>query len=194
MNIILYMTVFKAIVAWCSNSGIGYKGCLPWSFKEDLRRFARLTKGDGNNAIIMGRKTWESLPVKPLPGRHNVVLSTTLENTYMEGVTVVSSFEDATTFCYKSDFTEAWVIGGSDIYKAFAESNLLSEVEVTELYNEYKCDVFLPSAVVTMLSSMARVNIVPFVSSDRNTCSIITGVFVSYAVKQPIKFQTKDCP
>lgn len=187
------MTVYKAIVAWCSNSGIGYKGRLPWSFKEDLRRFARLTKGDGNNAIIMGRKTWESLPVQPLPGRHNIVLSTTLETEYMEGVTVVSSLEGATTFCYKSDFTEAWVVGGSDVYKSFAESNLLSEIEVTELDNEYDCDIFIPSAFVTMLSSMVRTNIVPFVSSDRNTYSIITGVFVSYAVKPPIQSQTGDC-
>jgi len=186
------MTVFKAIVAWCGNSGIGYKGRLPWSFKEDLKRFARLTKGDGNNAIIMGRKTWDSLPVKPLPGRHNIVLSTTLESTYMEGVTIVSCLEDATMFCHKSNFTEAWVIGGADIYKVFAESNLLVGIEVTELDNEYQCDVFAPSALITMLSSMDQKNIVPFVSSDRNTCSILTGIFVSYAVKQPIKFQISD--
>ncbi len=54
------------IVAKCLNGGIGYKNKLPWGFRSDLRRFAKLTKGQGNNAIIMGRKTWESLPLRLL--------------------------------------------------------------------------------------------------------------------------------
>ena len=66
------------IVAYCRNRGIGFKNKLPWKLSSDMNRFKNLTIGDGNNAVIMGRNTWESLPqkFKPLPKRSNIVLST----------------------------------------------------------------------------------------------------------------------
>ena len=55
--------------------GIGKDGAIPWSCKSDMRYFSKQTKGNGYNAVIMGKKTWDSLPRKPLPGRANFVLS-----------------------------------------------------------------------------------------------------------------------
>ena len=70
---------YKIIVATCKNNGIGYCDTLPWNIKEDLRHFSKLTKGNGKNAIVMGKNTWESIGHKPLPNRDNFVLSTTMK-------------------------------------------------------------------------------------------------------------------
>ena len=73
---------FNLIVAMCRDNGIGYKGQLPWKIPADLQYFSNLTKGDGNNAVIMGHKTWQSLPIpkgksRGLHDRDNFVLAKT---------------------------------------------------------------------------------------------------------------------
>ena len=68
---------FKLIVAMCNNRGIGNKNKLPWSFSSDMKYFSSMTRGNNNNAIIMGRKTFESIG-RPLPNRHNIILSNKL--------------------------------------------------------------------------------------------------------------------
>ena len=67
------------IVAVSKNYGIGKNNDLPWFFKNDLKHFASLTKNTKNNALIMGKNTWESIPIKPLPKRHNLILSSSLD-------------------------------------------------------------------------------------------------------------------
>jgi dihydrofolate reductase len=74
--IFLYGMQLKMIAAVTKSMGIGHNGMLPWKVPADLSHFSRTTIGEGRNAIIMGRKTWESLPVKPLPKRINIVLTT----------------------------------------------------------------------------------------------------------------------
>ena len=90
--------------------GIGINNDLPWHISEDLKNFKKLTL---NKPIIMGRKTWKSLPIKPLPKRRNVVLSSQSVN----GVECYTSVEK----CVKEliDETDIFVIGGVQIYKAF---------------------------------------------------------------------------
>ncbi len=67
---------FKLIAAVCSDGGMGYKGRLPWPHnKADMAQFAKRTTGAGNNAIIMGAKTWDSIPARPLRNRANLILS-----------------------------------------------------------------------------------------------------------------------
>ena len=61
------------IVAMDEDGCIGKQGDLPWRLKSDMTRFKTLTEADGYNAVIMGRKTWDSLPFKPLPKRQNIV-------------------------------------------------------------------------------------------------------------------------
>ena len=64
---------------------MGLNNSIPWCYPSDLRYFSKLTKGSGNNAIIMGRKTWESLPRKPLPKRENIILSRDISNIQLLG-------------------------------------------------------------------------------------------------------------
>ena len=111
-----------AVVA--ANGAIGRDGDLLWHIPEDLRHFKNVTAG---GAVIMGRKTWESLPKKPLPGRLNIVM-TRNEDYQPEGAVVVSSLEDAVE---KARDTDIFVIGGGEIYTKFlpwANKLVLTEV------------------------------------------------------------------
>ena len=107
-----------------STSGvIGRDNGIPWRLSEDQARFKQLTIG---HAVVMGRRTWESLPakVRPLPGRRNVVV--TRQADYMaEGAHVVSSLDDALTD------DETWVIGGEQIYALALP--IATRCEVTEV-------------------------------------------------------------
>ena len=96
-----------AIVAMTCDGVIGVDGKLPWHYSEDLKRFKRLTLG---STIIMGRITWESIGSKPLPGRHNIVIS----RQKLEGVDCYPSIEKALANCAKP----IWFIGGGQIYTA----------------------------------------------------------------------------
>lgn len=99
------------IVAIGLNDEIGRGGDLIWKISHDLRRFKALTSG---HPVIMGRKTWESLSKKPLPGRRNIVL--TRQKDYVaEGAEVVDSLEEALKITSGND---PFVIGGAELYKA----------------------------------------------------------------------------
>jgi dihydrofolate reductase len=106
-----------------STSGvIGRDGGIPWRLPEDLARFKDLTMG---HTVVMGRRTWESLPtsVRPLPGRKNVVL--TRQADYMaDGATVVSGLDDVLD-------DDVWVIGGAEVYHLALPA--ATHCEVTEV-------------------------------------------------------------
>ncbi|HYB36690.1 MAG TPA: dihydrofolate reductase [Mycobacterium sp.] len=117
------MTVVSLIWAQSTWGVIGRGGGIPWRLPEDQARFKELTIG---HPVVMGRRTWESLPrgVRPLPGRRNVVL--TRQADYMaDGADVVTTLDDALTG------DEVWVIGGEQIY-ALAMP-VASRCEVTEI-------------------------------------------------------------
>lgn len=127
------------IVAKCLNEGIGYKNSLPWHFKNDLKYFSKLTKGNGNNAIVMGKNTWLSLPMKPLPKRENFVLSTTLnENNCFKNINKLKEYLN------NQNFDEVWIIGGSKLYEQFVNDKDVNRIYVTNIEKEYKCDTFFP--------------------------------------------------
>ena len=114
-----------------STSGvIGRGGDIPWRVPEDLARFKQLTKG---HTVVMGRRTWESLParVRPLPGRRNVVLSRRTDF-IAEGAEVLGSLEQALTE------PETWVIGGEQIY--LLALPLATRCEVTEVEIDLRRD------------------------------------------------------
>lgn len=125
------------------NRGIGLKNKLPWHFSEDLRYFSKITKGNGNNAIIMGKNTWNSLNQKALPGRTNIVLSSTL-NHVLEKAVLLKSISEATTFCLECKFDTVWVIGGSQIYNQFLNTELIDECHLSIINKDYECDTFFP--------------------------------------------------
>jgi dihydrofolate reductase len=102
------MTEVSLIWAQSTSGIIGRAGGIPWQLPEDLIRFKALTMG---HTVVMGRRTWESLPAKfrPLPGRRNVVLTQQTGFT-AEGATVVRSLDEALTD------PDIWVVGGEQIY------------------------------------------------------------------------------
>lgn len=135
------------IVAYDKNNGIGKNGTIPWRLPEDLKRFAQITTTtvDPNkqNAVIMGRKTWESLPDKfrPLPNRFNIVL--TLGNAELPGALAVHSFHSALgAVNYNPKIERGFVIGGAEVYKR--SLGHVDGVYVTELTHDAECDVHFP--------------------------------------------------
>ena len=98
-----------------SNGGIGKDGNLPWHISEDLKQFKKLTI---NSTIVMGRKTWDSLPIKPLPKRRNIVLSHTIQS----DVEAYQSYNQCISVLKKDNVDKIFVIGGRSIYKLFFNS------------------------------------------------------------------------
>jgi dihydrofolate reductase len=137
------------IVAMCKSRGIGINGSLPWSIKEDMKHFVKTTIGNGNNAIVMGRKTWDSINKKPLKNRLNFVVSRSekevakINSLNYNNVFAFTSIESVLNYC-NSD--ELWVIGGSQIYNEFISnySHLLNLCVITYIDNQYECDAFFP--------------------------------------------------
>lgn len=128
------------IWAQASNRVIGEKASIPWRVPEDMEHFKRLT---GKEPVIMGRKTWESLPVRfrPLPGRQNIVITRDRE-LRVEGAFMANSIQEAVGLC--EDAATVWVIGGSDIYTQFLERGIANKIFVTQVCGEYEGDAYAP--------------------------------------------------
>ncbi len=125
------------IYARASNGAIGFENRLPWHIPADLKRFKALTMG---KPLIMGRKTFESLPGL-LPGRRHIVL-TKRESWDSEGAEQVHTIGEALAAARNGNGTsEIMVVGGSAIYDIFRP--LASRFEVTEIHAEYPGDVFM---------------------------------------------------
>ncbi|KZL87627.1 dihydrofolate reductase [Colletotrichum incanum] len=159
------------IVAATRNMGIGAKGGLPWTgLKKEMAYFARVTKrlppqasSDARNAVIMGRKTWESIPPKfrPLKGRLNIVISRShpaLDFTSVSATAVtpdldkepvkVGSLEQALAYLradgVASRLGKVFVIGGAQIYDAALRVPEAKRVLLTKVLAEFECDAFFP--------------------------------------------------
>ena len=142
------------IVAACENNGIGLNGELPWRLKEEMKHFSRMTKATSTegkkNMVLMGRKTWASIPAKfrPLPGRINLVISSRAKSGSAEfdGSIACSSFEEAMQEAEKrsDELDTVWAIGGSSIYQMAFESRHLHRVYLTKILKNFECDTFLP--------------------------------------------------
>lgn len=125
------------IYARAANGAIGFEGRLPWHIPADLKRFKALTIG---KPMIMGRKTFESLP-GILPGRRHIVLSRH-DEWDAEGTEVVHSREEALALAHEGNDTgEITIVGGSAIYDVFRP--LAARIEVTEIHADYEGDVFM---------------------------------------------------
>jgi dihydrofolate reductase len=129
------MRTISLVVAVAKNGVIGRDNTLPWRIPEDLKRFKALTMG---KPVIMGRKTWDSLPKKPLPGRTNIVV-TRNPAFRADGAVVVHSFADALA---KAGSGEIAVIGGEAI---FAEALPIADViHMTQVNASPEGDAFMP--------------------------------------------------
>lgn len=134
---------FKIIVAMDKKNGIGLNNALPWKFKKDMHFFREMTKGDGNNAIVMGKNTYLSIN-KNLPKRDNLVLSTSLTE-IPDPIYLFKNIKDLILFCKNKKYDNVWIIGGETIYKQFIELDIISEMYITEIDAIYNCDTFFPT-------------------------------------------------
>ncbi|MGC3961761.1 MAG: dihydrofolate reductase [Rhodocyclaceae bacterium] len=152
------------IAAVADNGVIGRDNTLPWRLSDDLKRFKALTLG---HPIIMGRKTWDSLG-RPLPGRHNIVI-TRQAGLRLEGATVVHSLDEA--MLAAGDVPQVFVIGGAQLYAAaLPHANTL---HITEVHATVEGDAHFPP-----ITGFAETHRESHAANDRNEHAFD---FVDYA-------------
>lgn len=149
---------FSIIVAATQNNGIGYENRIPWFIKEDIAEFKRITseaKVGAKNVVIMGRKTWESIPQKmrPLVNRINIVVSGTIEKPSSTELIVRSfpeAFEKIATLAKNGEeIGEIFVMGGSSLYRRGLQSDNCQTIYLTNVFVQCNCDTFLPPIDLT---------------------------------------------
>jgi dihydrofolate reductase len=128
--------MISIIVAVSEDWGIGKDNELLWHISEDLKRFKRLTSG---NTVIMGKKTWESLPRRPLPGRINIVL-TDNPNESIENAVTAYSIQDSLNKCNQNE--EIFIIGGGSIYRQFMP--IADRLFITHVHMKAPADIYFP--------------------------------------------------
>lgn len=131
----------KIGLIWAQARGgvIGKDGVMPWHLPEDLAHFKRVTQG---HPVIMGRKTWDSIPprFRPLPGRRNIVVTRQPDLSEI-GLQRASSLREALQLCDNAE--QAWIIGGAQIYAQALP--LADELVVTEIDADFEGDAFAPA-------------------------------------------------
>jgi len=127
------------IVAIASNGAIGKNNDLLWHLPEDLKRFKQITTG---HPVIMGKNTWLSLPIKPLPNRTNIVLNREMD-VCSNNCLVFDSIDSVMLHCKQNNYTECFIIGGAEVYKSFLP--LANRLYITDVEKEYVGDVFFPT-------------------------------------------------
>jgi dihydrofolate reductase len=128
-----------AVIAAIGQRGeLGVNGNLPWKIKEDLQHFKRVTMGQ---TVVMGRKTYESLPVK-LEGR-NIIVMTTQEGYVAEGALVMHSVAEVVKYAYENELETLYVAGGGEAYKHFLP--LAKQLYLTRVHATFDdADAFFP--------------------------------------------------
>ena len=127
------------VVAIARNNIIGREGDLPWHHPRDLRHFKKTTMG---HPIVAGRKTFESFPRGPLPGRLNIVLTRNPEYRAPAGVLLCPSLEAAREYCEREGAEKMFIVGGGEIYRLALP--VTDEMIVTHIPDEVEGDTTFP--------------------------------------------------
>lgn len=155
--------IAMVVAALLPELGIGFNGKMPWRLRKEIAYFKKVTSktasSDQINAVIMGRKTWESIPAKfrPLPDRLNIVLSRSYENKLVGSVLQYNSFDTLLSDLAKNEYNvkmdghtvkigRLYVIGGSEIYNRLADNVSVKHILLTEVKNNgepLQMDTFL---------------------------------------------------
>lgn len=139
------------IVACAQNMAIGKNNDLLWHISDDLKRFKALTSG---HTVIMGRKTFDSLPKKPLPKRRNIVVTHDLNFHYDVPETATGTLEVAHTVAEALKMVqgeeEVFIMGGATMYKEFLP--LVNNLYITWVYQDFEADVYFPKIDMSSLS------------------------------------------
>ena len=128
--------MISIIVAIAENNAIGKDNDLLWHIPSDLKRFKKITSG---HTVIMGRRTFESLPRRPLPNRRNIVI-TDIRDEMFEGCEMAYSIDEALAKCESPE--ENFVIGGASVYRQFLR--YADRLYLTLVKKSYDGDVFFP--------------------------------------------------
>jgi len=131
--------MISIIAAHANNRVIGAGNDIPWRLKTDFAHFAAYTRG---KVVVMGRRTWDSLPVKPLKHRVNVVVSRTLSWQDIDA-DVFPSLEEAISA--HSNSHEIVIIGGGELYRHALDLGIIDRLVISEVDTNVKGDVFFPS-------------------------------------------------
>lgn len=175
---------YQVVVAATQDWGIGKDGKLPWRLPTDLKFFKEITEKTSDpgkkNAIVMGRKTWESIPLqyRPLSGRLNVVLTrsgsfdiATAENVVICG-SINSALELLASSPYSLSIEKVFVIGGGQIFREALNAPGCEAIHLTEIQSNIECDTFMPSVDFTIFR--------PWYSSFPKMENNIRHSFISY--------------
>jgi dihydrofolate reductase len=131
------MKNISIIVAIANDNAIGKDNKLLWHISEDLKRFKRLTTG---HTVVMGKKTYESLPLRPLPDRRNMVI-TDIPGEVIDGCVMAYSIEDAIAKC--DEDKENFIVGGGSVYRQFLK--YVNKLYVTKVHQSFDADTFFPA-------------------------------------------------
>ena len=149
------------------NNELGKDNDLIWHLPADLKRFKKVTSG---HSIIMGRNTFESIG-KPLPNRRSIII--TRNTSYKkEGCDVVHSLEEAINLI--KDQKNAFIIGGAQIYKEAIEKQLVDQLDITKVHQNFEADVFFPTIDQSVWEEISEETFLP---DDKNH---YTYSFISY--------------
>ncbi len=131
------MSKISIIAAVSDNYAIGKSNNLPWHMPADLKHFKQLTTG---HAIVMGKRTFESLANGPLPNRKNIVLTSNMSEGVNEGYFEADSLEDAIFLCEHEE--KVFIIGGETVFKQCIDK--IDSMYITWIHGEFQADTFFP--------------------------------------------------
>jgi len=136
--------MIRAILACDDHWGIGRDGDLPWPHNSDDLKWFKANTTD--STVVMGKATWDSLPVKPLPKRTNIVV--TSSNSGVTGSFIYVSFDKAEKFIVDQNRTDnIWIIGGAKLVDGLL--HIIDEIWLSRINGNYNCDTVLPKDRIT---------------------------------------------
>lgn len=169
------MTI-SLIVAMDKNMGIGYKNTLPWNISEDMRFFREKTVGNGNNAVIMGRKTHESIGMF-LSKRTNIILTrnydyfSPIQKTSTNSIQpiIVQTVDKCITL--SNNYENTWIIGGSEIYDLFLP--YVDDIYISQIDKGFLCDTHFMLSFEDNFTLIEETNKIVREKRTQNDCEIV---------------------
>ena len=143
------MSEISIVAAVADNYAIGKGNKLPWHLPADLKHFRELTTG---HAVVMGKRTFESLPNGPLPNRRNVVLTSVMSEGVNEGYFEADSLEDAFYLCEKEE--KVFIVGGAAVYRQSLE--IAESLYITWVHHEFSADIYFPEVDFSKWEEVSR--------------------------------------
>ena len=150
------------IAAIDQNNGLGFQNHLLCHLHDDLKNFKRVT---GGHTVVMGHKTWESLSVKPLPNRKNIILTRQSNATFAGGIASLS-LTNVLEAC--SEDEKVFIIGGAEIYKQFI--GIADRLMITHIQHRFISDVHFP---VIEDDKWIKVNEIEHPADDRHSYAFV---------------------